>query len=39
MAQKVFDVVARANADLFQAFRSVANDDFLLRVSLNKIVQ
>ena len=36
MAEHLFDVVAGAHADVFQARRAVANDNFLLRRPLDK---
>src|SRR5438552_8165855 len=36
MAEHLFNVSPRVHADLFQARRAVANDNFLLRSSLDK---
>src|SRR3989442_9573297 len=36
MAEHSFNIAPRADADLFQALRAVANDDFLLRCSLDE---
>src|SRR6185369_9012051 len=35
MAQQLFDLAARANADVFQTTRALADDDLLLRPSLD----
>src|SRR3954466_6268675 len=36
VAQKFFDIVPRAHADVFETLRATADDDFLLRLAFDE---